>query len=140
MLVTDIAKLRGTCETVVGDPSHKVSEARSLMLEHAGVGIAAPQVGVNERWFWIGDKLIINPVLRWQSAIMTVAMEGCLSIPGVQIEIERPFQVSFTHRDGIATLTGYDARVFMHELDHLNGILIIDYIHRRQPVEDGNPE
>jgi peptide deformylase len=102
----------------------------------AGLGLAAPQVGVQKRLFVYdlhdgeGPKTIVNPVVSEHRGEWTYE-EGCLSVPGLAWEIVRPKEVH---------LTGYDldgnevsieadeivARLFQHELDHLDGVLILD--------------
>ena len=104
--------------------------------EAAGLGLAAPQVGVQKRLFVYdlhegdGPKTIVNPVVSEHRGEWTYE-EGCLSVPGLAWEIVRPKEVH---------LTGYDldgnevsieadeivARLFQHELDHLDGILLLE--------------
>ena len=108
----------------------------------AGLGLAAPQVGVQKRLFVYqmgedeGPKVIVNPVIT-ESRGEWEFEEGCLSIPGLYFPIVRPKEVH---------LTGYDldgnevsieadelmARVFQHELDHLDGTLLLEYLDKDQ--------
>lgn len=113
---------------------------RMLDLMHAalGVGLAAPQVGLDWRMFvanWLGDpdggQVFINPVLRIHGREMQEAEEGCLSLPGVTVLMNRYVEVTVeaVDLDGQPfTLTGEGlaARVWQHEYDHLEGVLIID--------------
>lgn len=106
------------------------------MYEAAGLGLAATQVGVEKRLFVydIGDgpEVIINPTVT-ESDGEWVYEEGCLSIPGMSFEIVRPKQVLLTGRnlDGNEVQIEADellARLFQHELDHLNGVLMLDHL------------
>jgi len=108
-----------------------------------GAGLAAPQVGVGKRVFVydIDDEpiVVINPVIAESRGEWTY-LEGCLSVPGLSWEITRPKEV---------LLTGYDldgnelqieadeleARVFQHELDHLDGVLLLDHLDDEQRRE-----
>ncbi|MBF0523001.1 MAG: peptide deformylase [Candidatus Omnitrophica bacterium] len=106
-----------------------------MMYQAEGVGLAAPQVGVNKRIFVIdigeGPLIIINPKLLSKKGSQCLD-EGCLSVPGVTINIKRPEKV-FTqfldqnNKQVKRWLEGLMARAFLHELDHLDGKLIIDY-------------
>ena len=108
-----------------------------LMRENKGVGLAAPQVGKNIRLFVMNhsgqpadDRVYVNPVLTDADGDET-AEEGCLSIPEVKADIARNKKMKMTAQDlkGQAIIeeqTGYIARVWQHEVDHLNGILHID--------------
>lgn len=102
-----------------------------------GAGIAAPQVGRSERvcLALIGRKMtaLINPEIIAKSNEMTIAEEGCLSLPGIWINVARSEEVtlSFMTLDGKKRemrLQGWDARVVQHEVDHLEGRLIVDYV------------
>ncbi|MBK5223388.1 MAG: peptide deformylase [Acidimicrobiia bacterium] len=104
------------------------------MYEAPGVGLAAPQVGVEKRLFVydIGDgpEIIINPVIDEFDGEWTFE-EGCLSVPNLSWEIVRPKEVHLTGFDldgNEVSLEAdeYLARVFQHELDHLDGILLIE--------------
>ncbi len=104
------------------------------MYEAPGVGLAAPQVGVEKRLFVydIGDgpKTIINPVIS-ESDGEWAFEEGCLSVPGLSWEIIRPKQVYLTGYDLDGNEVTFEAdeylaRVFQHELDHLDGILLLE--------------
>lgn len=113
-----------------------------IMFENEGIGLAANQVGVSERVFVmkIGEEeeaiRVVNPVLM-DSEGEDEMEEGCLSVPGTAIEISRPDSIKlrgFTP-DGEELelkLEGLMARVALHEMDHLNGILIIDYLPRKE--------
>jgi len=106
-----------------------------------GIGLAAPQVDVMKRLFVIDKKLVneeweaqayINPEIIDALGLDTYE-EGCLSIPGIRAEVDRPFKISVKYQtvDGKLIeeeLEGLLARVFQHEYDHLDGILFIDRI------------
>ena len=104
------------------------------MYEAPGVGLAAPQVGVEKRLFVydIGDgpEAIINPVIS-ESDGEWAFEEGCLSVPGLGWEIIRPKQVHLTGYDLDGNEVSFEAdeylaRVFQHELDHLDGVLLLE--------------
>lgn len=113
---------------------------RMIALMHAvrGVGLAAPQVGLPWRLFVANpsleegeDRVFINPVLREFSEVVESAEEGCLSLPEVRGEILRPVSVTIEAKgldEEIFSMTSdaLPARVWQHETDHLNGVLIID--------------
>ena len=106
------------------------------MYANQGIGLAAPQIGVAKRISVMdaGDGLLkmINPVILKKKGA-SLLEEGCLSVPGRQVEIERAeeLSVSFLDEGGKRTtksLKGLSARAVQHEIDHLNGKLIIDYL------------
>lgn len=108
------------------------------MIATNGVGIAAPQVGVNTQMAHITinkDQVfpIINPEILSKSMTTIVDTEGCLSIPGVWGEVERAKEVTlrFTNLSGkevTMKFKDFEARIVQHEVDHLNGILFIDHV------------
>jgi peptide deformylase len=104
------------------------------MYDAPGVGLAAPQVGVQKRLFVydIGDgpHTVVNPTIT-ESDGEWEFVEGCLSVPGLSWDIVRPKQVHLTGYDLDGNEVSieadeYEARVFQHELDHLAGILLIE--------------
>jgi len=104
------------------------------MYEASGVGLAAPQVGVQKRMFTFdvgeGPQVLINPEVA-EATGEWVYEEGCLSIPGFHFEIVRPKVVTMTglDLDGNEVVIEGDellGRVFLHELDHLDGVLMLD--------------
>jgi len=109
-----------------------------LMHEARGVGLAAPQVGLNWRMFVANptnepdkDYVFINPVLSKPGKVSAAHEEGCLSIPGVYGQITRPVSITIEamNESGESVqMTADDiaARVWQHETDHLDGVLIID--------------
>lgn len=105
-----------------------------------GVGLAAPQVGISERMVVIdvgtGPIILINPIIT-KSEGENRDVEGCLSLPGRNEYITRAQRVSVSAMDlngKKINLTGEDllARAFQHEIDHLNGILFIDYLNLKK--------
>lgn len=105
------------------------------MRAHQGVGLAGPQVGVSQRVIVVqdGDKAIVcvNPEITRQSRETSVQEEGCLSIPTIFLLIRRPVRITVVYQDLDGkqirkNTAGLTARIFQHEIDHLNGILIIN--------------
>ncbi len=113
------------------------------MIACKGVGLAAPQVGINEQIFVLdtGKEVFaaINPKII-KTAGSEVMEEGCLSIPRVLVDIKRAKNVwvEFTdqeNRQVRAQLNGLAARVFQHECDHLQGKLILDYLNLKDRLK-----
>lgn len=105
------------------------------MYEENGVGLAAPQVGVDKRVivFDVEDRLaaLCNPVITESSEETAVDDEGCLSVPGVSVPVERPVRIVCTGqtiegREITIEAEEFLARVLQHEIDHLDGIIILD--------------
>lgn len=101
-----------------------------------GVGIAAPQLGINKKLIWVQrfDKegtpfeFYVNPQITWQSVLYRKGREGCLSIPDISGNVLRHYTIglSYQQRDGTfknEIVEGFTAVIFQHEIDHLNGIL-----------------
>jgi len=114
-----------------------------LMHEALGIGLAATQVGVMHRLLvYRVDPdapiaVVVNPVLEWASDEREPLEEGCLSLPGVLVEVERPIHVRVSGRDErgddlLIEASGLEARVLQHEMDHLDGVLILDRTTREQ--------
>jgi peptide deformylase len=113
-----------------------LSDMYNIVNEKKGVGIAAPQVGENLNIFILNlsnDKTVfVNPKIVYYSTGKSIMEEGCLSLPGELIEIERPEIVHVEYLDKnfkkkFGVFDGLKARVIQHEYDHLLGKLIIDY-------------
>jgi peptide deformylase len=122
-------------ENLTGEINELLEDMASLMYEGGAIGLAAPQVGISQRIIMgdIGEGLLslINPQIIQQSG-QDLLEEGCLSLPGIQVEIERHQNIlvrgiDSKGKDCELELSGLMARVVQHEIDHLNGILIIDY-------------
>jgi peptide deformylase len=124
----------------------EVKRMGELMHDALGVGLAATQLGVLHRVLvyraYADDPLtaLVNPVLEWTSEELEVGDEGCLSLPGVHVEVERPMRVRVRAQDEQGQeleveAEGLEARVIQHEIDHLNGVLILDRISREARKE-----
>jgi peptide deformylase len=124
-----------------------------LMHDAQGVGLAATQVGVLRRLFVFepddeGPRAVVNPRLVDRSRETETEDEGCLSLQGVRVPVERSTRVSLEGRDESGgdvrwDLAGLGARVVQHELDHLDGVLIIDRTddeHRKQALAALRPQ
>jgi peptide deformylase len=124
----------------------------TLMHDAQGVGLAATQVGVLRRLFVFepdedGPRVIVNPVIVERSDETAVDDEGCLSLQGVRVPVERSVQVTVEGRDENGEpvryeLDEYGARIVQHELDHLDGVLIIDRTddeHRKEALSTLRP-
>ncbi len=114
-----------------------------IMQEGMGVGLAATQLGMLRRLLVFqagGDSeptALVNPEIEWLSDELVVAEEGCLSLPRVSMDVERPLHARFAGRDldgeeVLIEASGLEARVLQHELDHLDGVLILDRAPRAQ--------
>ncbi len=121
-----------------------VKEMIPAMYAFDGTGLAANQVGIDARIFVAdigeGPFAVINPEILQASEKQTVLEEGCLSFPGIHIKVKRPeaIRVKYLseHNETIeAELTGIPAKVFQHEIDHLNGRAIIDHASRAEKIK-----
>lgn len=119
-------------------------EMLATMYEYEGVGLAATQVGRLKRIFVAGledeEYAIVNPVIERHSEETETDTEGCLSLPGVQVEVERPVSITVSgHEPGGETVqvdaTGLFARIIQHEVDHLDGITILERTDRESRRE-----
>jgi peptide deformylase len=121
----------------------KLKSLASRMVEimHAasGIGLAAPQIGRTERIAVIahadGDFAIVNPRILRRSVLTETSEEGCLSVPGVFGDVRRSRAVTVEYwslegRRVRRTVRGLLARVFQHEIDHLEGVLFLDRVRR----------
>jgi len=123
--------------------AEEVQRMGRLMDDAIGIGLAATQLGVMHRVLvYRVDPdaplgVLVNPVIEWRADEVESMEEGCLSLPGVGVEVERPVQIRVHARDERgAPLTveasGLEARVIQHEVDHLDGVLILDRTTRDQ--------
>jgi peptide deformylase len=124
----------------------EVQRMGELMHDALGVGLAATQLGVLHRVLvykaYVDDPVtaLVNPVIEWTSEELELGDEGCLSLPGVHVEVERHAQLRVRARDQVGEeveleVEGFEARVIQHEVDHLNGVLILDRISREARKE-----
>ncbi len=117
-----------------------VDDMVPAMYQAEGIGLAAPQVGIQKRLFVYdigeGPQTLVNPEIieadgEW------VFEEGCLSVPGLSFEIIRPKEVHLVGRDLDGNEVSIEAdellaRLFQHELDHLDGVLLLDHLEREE--------
>ena len=117
-------------------------EMLQTMYSADGIGLAAPQVAVQKQLIVIDCEpdnsanqplILINPTIKQLSRDICVIQEGCLSIPGVYMDVERPQVVEIAYKDEYGrpqTLKAYEllSRCIQHEIDHLNGVLFIDRV------------
>ncbi len=133
------------------DSLARLAEDMALtMRAQDGVGLAANQVGVLRRLFTYDDPgdedrearagAVVNPVLLDASEESELADEGCLSFPGLFYPVERQLEVLVRHFDlhgeeHETQLHGFGARIWLHEMDHLNGVLFVDHLARHDRRE-----
>ncbi|MGC1877887.1 MAG: peptide deformylase [Rhabdochlamydiaceae bacterium] len=142
--------LRKRCEPVkeITDEIRKLArDMIETMDKYDGIGLAAPQVGHPIRMFVLRNylfteeghwtlsepKVYINPKLTNPSEDLVSDTEGCLSLPGLRLHVDRPDKIVIEALDlegktFIESLEGYNARIRMHENDHINGVLFIDRV------------
>ena len=131
-------------ETVDADIRKLVDDMADSMYAADGIGLAAVQIGVPKRVIVIdldqkeGNKnprAFINPKILWASEELAVFEEGCLSVPEIWDDVERPARIKaeYLDRDGnkqVLEADGLLATCLQHEMDHLNGVLFIDHLSR----------
>ena len=121
----------------------EVATMAELMGDALGVGLAATQLGVLHRVLVYRVQqqapvaALINPEIEWTGKDAETMEEGCLSLPGVLVDVERPIHVRVQALDEQAKpilieASGLEARVIQHEIDHLDGVLILDRTTREQ--------
>jgi len=123
----------------VMDPNELVKEMHKIRKRDGGIGLAAPQIGVETRVIVIGmgdlqsdgvedfAKAFFNPEITEASKDQEYMVEGCLSYPGLFVKVKRPKEITFTFEDEEGTkyydhLSGITSRIVQHEIDHLDGI------------------
>lgn len=130
-----IAKIDDSIRTLI-------KEMLQTMYSADGIGLAAPQVGVNKQLIVIDcepDKddnpalVLINPKITRHSSQTCNSDEGCLSIPGVYLEVNRPEAIEVAYKDENGKpqklqASGLLARAIQHEMDHLNGVMFVDRV------------
>ena len=130
-------KLRARPVAEFGDDLRSLVERMKLLMHDAnGIGLAATQVGVLQRLFVFQPSedevlAVVNPEIVERSEETEVADEGCLSIQGITVPVERSLEVTIVGRDENGAdvryeLEGYGARCAQHETDHLDGVLMLD--------------
>ncbi|MGH6736954.1 MAG: peptide deformylase [Methyloceanibacter sp.] len=139
-----LRKQAAAVERVDAELRRLMDDMLATMYDAPGIGLAAPQIGVSRRLIVMDPAkedapktplVMLNPEILERSDELRVHEEGCLSIPEVTAEIERPakVKVAFLDRQGKpqeADLEGIWATIVQHEIDHLNGVLFIDYLSR----------
>jgi peptide deformylase len=144
-----VTRFDGKLQTLIDDMIETMRAA-------PGVGLAAPQVGVSERLIVVeyGDEddeeapkklyALINPELKVTSTETQVGVEGCLSVPGLLGEVERSLEVTVKGQNRRGQLMrvkakGWLARIFQHEIDHLNGVVFTNRATRVWKPEPDQP-
>jgi peptide deformylase len=124
----------------------QVARMGELMNDALGVGLAATQVGVLHRLLVYRTQMhgplaaLINPVVEWTGDETEAMQEGCLSLPAVLVDVDRSVHVRVRAQDEygeevLIEASGLEARVIQHEVDHLDGVLILDRTSRDQRKE-----
>jgi peptide deformylase len=124
----------------------QVQRMAGIMRDAIGVGLAAPQLGISQRLlvYRIGSDAplitLVNPELEWRSEDVETLEEGCLSIPTMAVDVERPVHVRVRAHDEhgderLVEASGLEARVIQHEMDHLDGVLMLDRASREDRKE-----
>jgi peptide deformylase len=124
----------------------EIARMGALMHDSMGIGLAATQLGTLHRVLVYrvehdsAVNALVNPELEWSGSDTEWMEEGCLSLPGVHVDVERPVRVRVRARDGqgeaiLVEASGLEARVIQHEMDHLDGVLILDRTPRDQRKE-----
>jgi peptide deformylase len=106
-----------------------VEKLKSALAKSGGVGLAAPQIGLLRRVIIVRPVenifAFVNPVIVGHSKRMVRSVEGCLSVPGRTVAIQRYTSVTIQHANGTTQCHGLMARIVQHEIDHLDGVLIL---------------
>jgi peptide deformylase len=121
----------------------EVARMGRLMNDSLGIGLAATQLGVLNRVlvYRVQSEApvlgLVNPTIDWSGSELEIMEEGCLSLPGVRLDVERPVHVRVRARDVdgeqmVIEASGLEARVIQHEIDHLDGVLILDRVSREE--------
>ena len=121
----------------------QVARMGGLMGDAMGVGLAAPQIGLSQRLlvYRVGQDApliaLVNPEIEWTSDDAESFEEGCLSIPGITVDVDRAVHVRVRAQDEsgadrVVEASGLEARVIQHEIDHLDGVLILDRTTKEQ--------
>ena len=128
---------------VTKDLQKLLKDMQETTIAADGLGIAAPQIGRTERVCIVemGNKLtaLVNPKITFKSEEKEYAEEGCLSLPGIWVQVPRSTSIKLEYTDAKGSpqermLLNMDARVVQHEVDHLDGKLIVDYGPHGKPL------
>jgi peptide deformylase len=125
-------------------------EMLQTMYSADGIGLAAPQVGINKQIIVLDCEpdnpnnkplVLINPVIKRFGRSLCNAQEGCLSIPGVYLDVMRPEEIEVTYKDEngrpqTLKATGLLSRAIQHEMDHLNGVMFVDRVENGLALTD----
>jgi peptide deformylase len=142
-----VLRTRARPVEVIDDALRNEIERMGVLMNDAlGVGLAATQLGVLHRLlvYRVSPQApvsaLINPELEWTGREDEIAEEGCLSLPAVLVEVERPVHVRVrglneNGEEVVVEASGLEARVIQHEMDHLDGVLILDRTTREQRKE-----
>ncbi len=151
--ITELKVLNTICKDInPNDPFTKILADRMFLSmrdpENPGIGIAAPQVGINRNLIWVQrfDKenypfeLYLNARIIWKSQLMQKGPEGCLSIPETKGDVLRHYAIKISYQtpEGISKeeiIEDFTAVVFQHEIDHLNGVLFPERISEQEKEE-----
>lgn len=118
-----------------------IDDMKNTLLSHEGIGLAAPQVGENIRVILVclnpktkneNTVVMVNPEITYKSDEVYEAEEGCLSLPSIYLQVTRSKEIivsfqSLKSRKQTLRLENLNARIVQHEIDHINGILIVDH-------------
>ena len=136
-----VLKTRAAPVEAFDEPLARLAEEMlATMREREGVGLAANQVGRLKRMLVAAvedqEYVIVNPSIEETAPSTEKDLEGCLSIPGIQVEVERPVALTLSGYDASGApvrlqASGLLARVLQHEVDHLDGVLILDRTDRQ---------
>jgi peptide deformylase len=132
--------------TDFADLQTQIDKMIEIMYVKNGIGLAAPQLGDLRRIIVIDPsngqsvaslRVMINPVIIFASSDKEVASEGCLSLPGTKVNVSRSklIDVKYVDLDGRSintVLSGLSARITQHEIDHINGVTLLDHIIKRK--------
>lgn len=127
-----------------------VREMLQTMYSADGIGLAAPQVGINKQLIVIDIALdqpdqpplvLINPKIVKSGSTLCNSEEGCLSIPGVYLEVTRPDEIEVSYRNELGKpcklkATGLLSRAIQHEMDHLNGVMFVDRVNNNLALNE----
>lgn len=125
-----------------GDAVQLEADMIDFMIKNHGIGLAANQIGIAKRVFVMGSNniagfpapfAVFNPVIKETGPEMTLDEEGCLSYPGLYMQVKRPDWIVAEYQDSKGNLNevkieGYLAKCFQHEYDHLSGICFVDRV------------